>query len=290
MANYLCRTVTELPGYMQANFSVPEGTQMYAGEVYMAKTLDIDLGYGNWSVYLPEVIEDISKEVPAIVLNGGFETLNDGRRPDGNPDYTTYIFNPGDIATAIILKPGAKFEISYDAISNGIDVDGLGYLIPEEGQGLLKFVDTLDEVNSKVYLKVEALKHFRIGGLYGEQFINTMVVRVVYKKAEVQPVDPEITAIQADVVQGLKVGDANVASGATVLTMNTVGGTQPYEYSLVPDGEVAQDNDKFVIGSAELKVGAEALTEAKTYKVYIQSKDSKGKTFKEGFDIPVAAE
>ena len=74
------------------------------------------------------------------------------------------------------------------------------------------------------------------------------------------------------------------------MTMNTVGGTQPYEYSLVPDGEVAQDNDKFVIGSAELKVGAEALTEAKTYKVYVQSKDSKGKIFKEGFDIPVVAE
>ena len=290
MEHYICRTVTELPGYMQANFRVPEGTQVYAGEIYMAKTLDTDLGYGNWSVYLPEVIEDVSKEVPAIVLNGGFETLNDGRRPDGNPDYTTYAFNPGDIATAIRLEQGAKFEISYDAISNGIDVDGLGYLIPEEGVGLLKFVDTLNEVNSKVYLKVEALKHFRIGGQFGGQFINTMVVRVVYKKAEAQPVDPEITAIEAEVVQGLKVGDANVASGATVLTMNTVGGTQPYEYSLVPDGEVAQDNDKYVIGSAELKVGAEALTEAKTYKVYVQSKDSKGKIFKEGFDIPVAAE
>lgn len=290
MEHYICRTVTELPGYMQANFRVPEGTQVYAGEIYMAKTLDTDLGYGNWSVYLPEVIEDVSKEVPAIVLNGGFETLNDGRRPDGNPDYTTYTFNPGDIVTAIRLEQGTKFEISYDAISNGIDVDGLGYLIPEEGVGSLKFVDTLNEVNSKVYLKVEALKHFRIGGQFGGQFINTMVVRVVYKKAEAQPVDPEITAIQAEVVQGLKVGDANVASGATVLTMNTVGGTQPYEYSLVPDGEVAQDNDKFVIGSAELKVGAEALTEAKTYKVYVQSKDSKGKIFKEGFDIPVAAE
>ena len=290
MANYLCRTVTELPGYMQANFSIPENTQVYAGEIYMAKTLDIDLGYGNWSVYLPEVIEDISKEVPAIVLNGGFETLSDGRRPDGQPDYTTYVFNPGDIATAIILRPGVKFEISYDAISNGIDVDGLGYLIPEAGQNLLKFVDTLDEVDSKVCLKVEALKHFRIGGQFGGQFINTMVVRVVYKSGEAQPVDPEITAIQADVVQGLKVGDENVASGATVLTMKTIGGTAPYEYSLVPDGEVAQDNDKFVIGSAELKVGAEALTEAKTYKVYVQSTDSKGKTFKEGFDIPVAAE
>lgn len=290
MANYLCRTVTELPAYMQANFSVPEGTQTYAGEIYMAKSLDTGLGTKNWTVYLPEVIEDISKEVPAIILNGGFETMPDNRRPGGNPDYTTYSFEPGDIVTGIILNQGVRFEISCDAISNGIDVDGLGYLIPQEGQGLLKFVDTLDEVNSRVYLKVEALKHFRIGGQFGDQVANTMIVRVIHKKVAAQPVDPEITAIQADVVQGLKVGDENVASGATVLTMNTVGGTEPYEYSLIPDGEVAQDNDKFVIGSSELKVGAEALTEAKTYKVYVQSKDSKGKTFKEGFDIPVAAE
>ena len=48
------------------------------------------------------------------------------------------------------------------------------------------------------------------------------------------------------------------------------------------------DNDKFVIGSAEVKVGADPLTEAKTYKIYVQATDSKGKTFKEGFDIPVA--
>ena len=26
--------------------------------------------------------EDVSKEIPAIILNGGFETLADGRRPD----------------------------------------------------------------------------------------------------------------------------------------------------------------------------------------------------------------
>ena len=287
MANYLCRTVTKLPGYMQANFRVPEGTQVYAGEIYMPNKLDTDLGYGNWSVYLPEVIEDVSKEIPAIILNGGFETLADGRRPDGNPDYTNYIFNAGDVATAIVLKPEIKFEISYDAISNGIDVEGLGYLIPEEGQGLLKFVETLDEVNSKVYLKIEALKEFRLGGLFGGEFAKTMVVRVKYTD-NTKPADPEITGIQAEIVQGLQVGNNNVKSGATVLTMQAQGGTAPYTYELIPDGEVAQDNDKFVIGSSEVKVGAEDLTEAKTYKIYVQATDSKGKTFKEGFDIPVA--
>lgn len=70
--------------------------------------------------------------------------------------------------------------------------------------------------------------------------------------------------------------------------MNAIGGTQPYTYELVSNGEASRDNGKFVIGSAKVKVGADPLTEAKTYKVYVQATDSKGKTFKEGFDIPVA--
>ena len=285
MAQYLCRTTTELPAYMQVNFIVPEGTQMYAGDIYVPKILNDKL-YGNWTVYEANMIENVSKEIPAIVINNGFETLADGRRPDGQPDYTEYAYDEGEVVTAIKLLPETKFEISFDTIQNNNDIEVKGYLIPESGTNLLKFVPTIEEVNSKVYLVIEALKHFRCGGAMGMGFIDTMVVRVKYLSNKA--IDPEITGIQADTVQGLQVGNANVASGATVLTMNAIGGTQPYQYALIPDGEVAQDNDKFVINSAEVKVGANALTEAKTYKIYVQATDSKGKTFKEGFDIPVA--
>ncbi len=285
MAQYLCRTTTELPAYMQANFIVPEGAQMYAGDIYVPKTLNENL-YGNWTVYNADAIEDVSKEIPAIVINNSFETLADGRRPDGQPDYTSYVYEEGEVVTAIKLLPEIKMELSFDAIQNKNDIEVKGYLIPENGINLLRFVPTIDDVNSKIYFVIEALKHFRCGGAMGMGFIDTMVVRVKYTPAE--PKDPEITAIQADIVQGLQVGNENVASGATVLTMNAIGGTQPYQYALIPDGEVAQDNDKFVINSAEVKVGANALTEAKTYKIYVQVTDSKGKTFKEGFDIPVA--
>ena len=285
--HYVARTVTKTPDYMQAKIVVPAAEVLHAGQVVVAEELDASLGYGNWDVYTAAKVSDETKNNVAIILNGGFETLSDGRRPDGNPDYTNYIFNAGDIATAIVLKPEIKFEISYDAISNGTDVEGLGYLIPEESQGLLKFVETLDEVNSKVYLKVEALKEFRLGGLFGGEFAKTMVVRVKYTD-NTKPADPEITEIQAEIVQGLQVGNNNVKSGSTVLTMQAQGGTAPYTYELIPDGEVAQDNNKFVIDSSEVKVGAEDLTEAKTYKIYVQATDSKGKIFKEGFDIPVA--
>lgn len=285
MAQYLCKTVTELPAYMQANFIVEEGTQINAGDVYVAKELNENL-HGNWTVYNADMIEDVSKEIPAIVINNSFETLADGRRPDGQPDYTQYAYEEGEVVTAIKLLPEIKMEISFDIIQNRNDIESKGYLIPENGTNLLRFVSTIDDVNSKVYFVIEALKHFRCGGAMGMGFIDTMVVRVKYMPAK--PKDQKITGIQADIVQGLKVGDANVASGATVLTMNAIGGTQPYQYTLIPDGEVAQDNDKFVINSAEVKVGTNALTEAKTYKIYVQATDSKGKTFKEGFDIPVA--
>ena len=287
MAQYLCRTVTELPAYMQANLIVKEGTEINAGDIYVAKKLNESL-HGNWTVYNADMIEDVSKEIPAIVINNSFETLADGRRPDGQPDYTQYAYEEGEVVTAIKLLPEIKMEISFDIIQNRNDIESKGYLIPENGTNLLRFVSTIDDVNSKVYFVIEALKHFRCGGAMGMGFIDTMVVRVKYMPAK--PKDPKITGIQADIVQGLKVGDANVASGATVLTMNAIGGTQPYQYTLIPDGEVAQDNDKFVINSAEVKVGTNALTEAKTYKIYVQATDSKGKTFKEGFDIPIAAE
>lgn len=41
--HYLCKTVTELPAYMQAQFRVQEGTQMHTGDVYLAETLDTNM-------------------------------------------------------------------------------------------------------------------------------------------------------------------------------------------------------------------------------------------------------
>ena len=285
MANYLCRTIGELPSYMQAQIIVPEDATLYAGDIYVANNLNEKLR-GNVLTYDVEVVSDIKTQVPIIVINNGFETLPDKRRPNGQPDYTQYEYQAGEILIAIKLLPEIRLEISFDCINNPNQIKRKGYLVPENNGSTLNFVDTLNGVESKVYLVVENLGHFKHGGQFGNQCINSIIARVKYQdmKKEV----PEITEIQADITPDLKVGDANVESGATVLTLNAIGGTQPYQYALIPDGEVAQDNDKFVINSAEVKVGANALTEAKTYKIYVQATDSKGKTFKEGFDIPVA--
>ena len=183
MAQYLCRTVTELPAYMQANFIVKEGTEINAGDIYVAKKLNESL-HGNWTVYNADMIEDVSKEIPAIVINNSFETLADGRRPDGQPDYTQYAYEEGEVVTAIKLLPEIKMEISFDIIQNRNDIESKGYLIPENGTNLLRFVSTIDDVNSKVYFVIEALKHFRCGGAMGMGFIDTMVVRVKYMPAK----------------------------------------------------------------------------------------------------------
>ena len=180
MANYLCRTVTELPGYMQVNFIVPEGTQVYAGEIYMGNQLEENTHFDNYTVFLPEVIENISKEIPAIILNGGFETLPDGRRPDGQPDYTQYTMKSGEVVTAHRLIPETRYEVSFDACDNTVvagTVKPGDNLIPKNGQYELSYSAKATEVTAKNYLKIEAIKYSRLGGQFGGDFAQTMVVR-----------------------------------------------------------------------------------------------------------------
>lgn len=75
--NYICRAVTENPGYMQVKFRVPENVEIVAGEVFVPNVLDLELGYGNWDVFAPETVEN-ETDIPAIILNNSFETLADG--------------------------------------------------------------------------------------------------------------------------------------------------------------------------------------------------------------------
>lgn len=66
MEHYICRTVTELPGYMFALIKVPEGDSMAAGEVYKAETLDTTIS-GNTTVYVAEYVTD-KNDLPVIAL------------------------------------------------------------------------------------------------------------------------------------------------------------------------------------------------------------------------------
>lgn len=297
--NYICRPVTELPAYMQAKFIVPAETEITAGEIFVPNTLDTELGYGNWDVYEPDIVESVN-DIPAIVINGGFEQMSDGRRPNGNPDYTQYIFRAGDTITAIRLLPETKFELSPDNLSNVAEFRAAlenrvtnSYLFPVVGSADLKWTASKNDINTKIYLVIEGVKYFRLGGLFGGDFALTLVVRVKSigenEQGDQPATDPEITAINANVTEGLQVGNENVAAGATVLTMQAVGGTEPYTYALTESGDLSADNASFVIEDNKVNVGENALTEAKTYQIHVTVTDSKEKTFNEGFDIPVSA-
>lgn len=178
--NYIARTVTENPAYMQAKIKVPTGETLHAGQVVVAEDLDASLGYGNWDVYAPTQVADADTDEIAIILDGGFETLADGRRPDGNPDYTTYTFGAGEVVTTSRLVNHVKYEISVDAGDDSVKeatiVPG-DNLIPKASQYELSYSAKGTAVTAKNYLTVEAVKSFRLGGQFGNEWANTMVVR-----------------------------------------------------------------------------------------------------------------
>ena len=179
MAHYVCRPVTELPAYMQAQVRVPAALTdgLRAGEVIQAEKLDENL-YGNYSVYTPEKITDITKQDWAIVLNGTFEEMKDGRRTDGNPDYPTY--KPGEVATAIRMIPNVKFELSVDACDSTVSAATIkpgDNLVPANNSYTLAYSAAATSVTAKHYLTIEATKFFRLGGQFGGDFASTLVVR-----------------------------------------------------------------------------------------------------------------
>lgn len=292
MEHYICRTVTELPGYMFALIKVPEGYSMAAGEVYKAETLDTTIS-GNTTVYVAEYVTD-KNDLPVIALNDSFETLLDGRRPDGQPDYTQYVYNEGEVINSVRLDKNVKLELGTDTLSNQLDMKDIDDTNLKDtwlyinNEGRLTWSNSFANVSSRVYFVIEAVKYFRLGGQSGMEFARTLVVRVKHQNVKSNPGDPDITKINANLTPNLKIGEENVASGAVIATLSVEGGTAPVTYAFKTNPTVGADNDKFVIDGDDIKVGANALTEAKTYMLYVEATDTKGKVFDEGFDIPVS--
>lgn len=267
MEHYVCRPVTELPSYMQTQFRVPKGEIITAGQVFAAEELDTGLKYGNWTVFVPEFLSDTETQIPSIILDNGFETLPDGRRPDGQPDYTEYAFTEDQVITAIKLLPETKFEISYDSVIQESEIKVGGYLVPEVGSRHLIYKEMLEEADTSIYLVVEALKEFRLGGLFGGEFAKTMVVRV--KRQNIAGANGLL--FKANTVDNL---EAPLDAQTIVATLNTTGGTAPYEYSLINGG---QDNDLFEIDGDKIK-NKEQLNEDRIYHIAVKVIDNAGDT------------
>lgn len=94
---------------------------------------------------------------------------------------------------------------------------------------------------------------------------------------------PEITSIKISKTSNLREGENNVNSGAVVATLQTVGGTEPFVYTIS-----GTDESRFIIDNASVKVGSTPLTE-KTYNITIAVEDANGKTFSAPTTIEVQA-
>ena len=182
MSNYICRsTQFSTPERDVINILVPTSHTFHAGQVIMVKNL-VAAGTlaGNHSVW--EAVEAATADLglqAALIINGGdFEQLADGRRPEGNPDYTSsgYAYNAGDVAPAIILELNNEFELSADVVGGTPTVGQ--YLEPADGQAYLQVKGSRTSGVTSA-LKVLALKNFRSGGNFGGSFISTYVARVV---------------------------------------------------------------------------------------------------------------
>lgn len=208
MEHYICRTVTELPGYMFALIKVPEGDSMAAGEVYKAETLDTTIS-GNTTVYVAEYVTD-KNDLPVIALNDSFETLLDGRRPDGQPDYTQYVYNEGEVINSVRLDKNVKLELGTDTLSNQLDMKDIDDTNLKDtwlyinNEGRLTWSNSFANVSSRVYFVIEAVKYFRLGGQSGMEFARTLVVRVKHQNVKSNPGDPDITKINANLMPNLK--------------------------------------------------------------------------------------
>ena len=176
MANRICRPVTAVPDYMVLNVSVPTGKTYYAGDVLLVNALDTNIA-GNWSVFTP--VEPATANLGtrmAIVINGGFETLSDGRRPNGQPDYSQYSFVEGDIMTVILLTEGVTFELSTDSLGSGTAT--VGYSVhPVDGATKMTTAATTP-AGTYSALNTLAKRSFRAGGQFGGSFISTIIVQV----------------------------------------------------------------------------------------------------------------
>ena len=171
----LCRPVTEVAIELVLKVRVGAGQTIYAGDIIDINGLDTVLT-NNLEVFAcnQPTTARLGKQM-AIVINDGFETLADGRRPDGNANYTQYSFAEGDVITVILLREGSRFELSYDSMTGTPTV---GYSVFPVNGAFIPSTATTVPAGTYSSLRTLALRNFRAGGLFGAQFMSTAVVIV----------------------------------------------------------------------------------------------------------------
>lgn len=119
---------------------------------------------GVWDGQQPTA-QTIKENALALIVNDGFETLLDGRRPAGEPNYYHYAIEGGECYTAIFLQNHLVYYVGLDAIDEATaDTAEIGsYLVPQIGSNLWTVTDTLG-VADTCALKILGFKNLPVGG------------------------------------------------------------------------------------------------------------------------------
>lgn len=177
MANRICRPLIKVEERSVVKVEVPSGATLYAGDVILCETLDTT-DSDNIEVYAGAQVSNYTTQVPCIIINQGFETLSDGRRPEGQPDFSQYTYTEGDVVTAIRLHNDLLFFISNDCLDNtGVVAPAAGVvLIPQNTDYQLATAASVG--SSLAGLTVEKVTTQGVGGQFGSTFATGVVARV----------------------------------------------------------------------------------------------------------------
>ena len=178
MAQCYVAPITRIPEKNVFLARVPADTTLQAGAIVDLSTLDTAIP-NNYQVYVAAA-PTADSTMLGIVINDGWEQLADGRRPDGQPDYTQYEFHAGDVVCVVALEAWTRFEIAEAALDGAAPEVG-GFLRIQDGEYQLA-------AGEAGILRVDAKKYVRAGGQFGgsfaDGFIPTMVCIVAIPAGE----------------------------------------------------------------------------------------------------------
>lgn len=171
-------------GYIGETTQTPQNIK-----IAYARAQGADLLYGGYLVAIDELEDTFENrqvykaEKPAdntvfygIVLNGGYETLADGRRPEGQPNFTEYAYTKDIPCTVLRPEKAQTLRIGVNAINEAVAVGK--YLVPTTGDFKWTVADTLPATG--IALMIEKITEVGIGGMFGmgtEKVAEVIVAR-----------------------------------------------------------------------------------------------------------------
>ena len=173
--NYIAQVITpRVSSEHIAKVAVPT-TGLVPGQLVIADTLENTIT-GNIEVYSAGAIstEKLGSTAVAMVLNDGFETLDDGRRPAGQPNYFQYTYGNGEeTAPVVFLDKHLMFNIGAECIDGGSATVGQ-YLYATNGSTQFTAGAAIP-TGTVTGLKVLATYNTPIGGQFGGGFATSYI-------------------------------------------------------------------------------------------------------------------